>query len=269
MPWYQPVAQPHERAVVLAEHPSDKCRDGKVAQPLIALRRFGEGEVVYLGFNEMWRLRRMYGETYYRRFWSPLIDRLGLSHALGPRKRFVPRLDRESYRVDDDVILTVQAYDREYEPLKASAVDGGSLEAEVLALGPSSLSEARPLSVPALRDGVFEIRFPVYEAGAYRVRAKDPLSGTYHERQFQVTDASAEMRQAVRDEQLQATLAGQTGGHAVTLSDADELAEHLQLLPRREIEVRSFPLWHSPIWFTLIVTLLLTEWTVRKWIHLT
>ncbi len=128
VPWYQPVAQVHERAAVLAEHPTDKCHDGRTAQPLIAIRRFGEGEVVHLGFNEMWRMRRQYGEKYYRRFWSPLIDRLGLSHALGPRKRFVPRLDRESYRVEDDVILSVQAYDQEYEPLQASAIEGGRLK---------------------------------------------------------------------------------------------------------------------------------------------
>jgi hypothetical protein len=269
IPWYQPVAQSHERAVVLAEHPTDKCHDGKTAQPIIAIRRFGEGEVVYLGFNEMWRLRRMYGETYYRRFWSPLIDRLGLSHALGPRKRFVPRLDRESYRIDDDVILTVQAYDREYEPLKASAVDGGALEAEVVALAQTGLSEERELSVPALRDGIFEIKFPVFAAGTYRVRVKDPLSGTSHERQFQVTDASAEMRQAVRDEQLQLALASQTRGRSFTLADAHKLADHVRLEPRTEIDLRSFPLWQSPIWFTLIVALLLTEWAVRKWVHLT
>ncbi len=268
-PWYQPVAQSHERAVVLAEHPTDKCHDGKTPQPIIAIRRFGEGEVVYLGFNEMWRLRRLYGETYYRRFWSPLIDRLGLSHALGPRKRFVPRLDRESYRIDEDVILTVQAYDGEYEPLKASAVDGGALVAEVVAFGQTGLSEERALSVPALRDGIFEIKFPVFAAGTYRVRVKDPLSGTSHERQFQVTDASAEMRQAVRDEQLQFALASQTGGRSFTLDDAHKLADHLRLEPRREIDLRSFPLWQSPVWFTLIVALLLTEWAVRKWVHLT
>jgi hypothetical protein len=101
------------------------------------------------------------------------------------------------------------------------------------------------------------------------VRVKDPLSGTSHERQFQVTDASAEMRQAARDEQMQAALASQTGGKSYTLADAGRLIEDLKLEPHREIDLRTFPLWQAPIWFAFIVILLLVEWTVRKWIHLT
>ena len=58
MNWYYPVANKHDLAEVLAEHPTDKCLDGKTPQPLIAIRRYGKGEVVYLAFNEMWRLRR-------------------------------------------------------------------------------------------------------------------------------------------------------------------------------------------------------------------
>ena len=89
LPWYQPVAAVHEQAFVLAEYPAapgdlgHRCRDGKTPQPLIAIRRYGRGEVVYLAFNEMWRLRRRYGEKYYREFWSQLIYRLGMSHAMG------------------------------------------------------------------------------------------------------------------------------------------------------------------------------------------
>ena len=86
LPWYQPVTGVRDEALVLAEHPSDRCEDGVTPQPLIAARRYGKGEVVYIGFNEMWRLRRKYGERFYRRFWSQLIYRLGMSHAVGPGK---------------------------------------------------------------------------------------------------------------------------------------------------------------------------------------
>jgi len=85
LPWYQPVERPHPMATVLAEHPSETCADGKTRQPLIAMRRYGHGEVVYLAFNEMWRLRRKFGELYYRQFWGQMIHRLALSHALGSR----------------------------------------------------------------------------------------------------------------------------------------------------------------------------------------
>ncbi len=89
LPWYQPVSRLHPLATALAVHPKDMCVDGKTPQPLIAMRRYGRGEVVYLGFDETWRLRRKYGELYYRQFWGQMIHRLGLSHTLGSQKRFV------------------------------------------------------------------------------------------------------------------------------------------------------------------------------------
>ena len=83
LPWYQPVSRPHPLATVLAQHPTDTCVDGKTPQPLIAIRRYGRGEVIYLGFNETWRLRRKYGELYYRQFWGQMIHRLGLEPCPG------------------------------------------------------------------------------------------------------------------------------------------------------------------------------------------
>ncbi|HUQ72471.1 MAG TPA: hypothetical protein VM165_23285, partial [Planctomycetaceae bacterium] len=59
LPWYQPVLRVDPRATVLAEHPTDLCADGKTRQPIIAIRPYGRGEVVYLGMNELWRLRRL------------------------------------------------------------------------------------------------------------------------------------------------------------------------------------------------------------------
>ena len=76
----------HTQASPWPSIPTDMCADGKTPQPLIAVRQYGKGEVVYLGFNETWRLRRKYGEKYYRQFWSQLIYRLGMSHALGSRE---------------------------------------------------------------------------------------------------------------------------------------------------------------------------------------
>ena len=73
VPWFQPVSRKHPQATVLAEHPTLCCADGKERQPLIAIRPYGRGEVVYLGFNEIWRLRRTCGERYYRQFWAQMI----------------------------------------------------------------------------------------------------------------------------------------------------------------------------------------------------
>ncbi|MBI2478087.1 MAG: hypothetical protein HYV60_05405, partial [Planctomycetia bacterium] len=108
LPWYQPVAGVHELAQVLAEHPTDLCEDGKTRQPLIAIRAYGRGQVVYIGFNEMWRMRKRYGDRYYQRFWSQLIYRLGMSHAVGTEKQFVVGFDRPAYAVGAEAIPTTR-----------------------------------------------------------------------------------------------------------------------------------------------------------------
>lgn len=266
LPWYQPVAALHDQAFALAEHPTDKCADGKTPQPIIAIRQYGKGEVVYLGMNEMWRLRKRYGEKYYRQFWSQLIYRLGMSHALGNEKRFVARLDQQQYRVEDKVTLTVEAFSENYEPLTDENLADRTLAAEMTLPG---TGETRLVNVPMLKPGVFEVRLPVFEAGEYSLRVKDPITSKYEERRFEVTGLSAERRQGVRNERLQTDLAQQTGGRAYDLTTVKRLPDDIRLKPITETLVRNYALWSTPLWFTLVVGLLLSEWTIRKLLRLT
>lgn len=265
LPWYQPVAALNDQATVLAEHPTDKLADGKTPQPVIAARQFGRGEVVYLGTNEIWRLRRKYGEQYYRQFWSQMIYRLGMSHALGAAKRFVPRVDRQVYRVEDKVTLTVEAYDENYEPLTNDDLPAGGLTAELTAPPrDGASSQPTPLTIPLLRNGTCETRFPVYAAGEYSIRVTDPVTGQIEERRFEVTDSSAERRRAVRDLRLQEEIAQQSGGRTYDLLSVASLPQDLHLEPLIEKNTRSHALWNTPLWFILIVSLMLGEWITRK-----
>jgi hypothetical protein len=264
LPWYQPIAAIHDQAFVLAEHPTDKCADGKTPQPLIAVRQYGKGQVVYLAFNETWRLRRRYGEKYYRQFWSQLIYHLGMSHALGSDKRFVARIDAQEYRAEDKVLLSVEAYDENYEPLGRDGLADGALTAELV----KPNGDLTPLSVPMLRRGVFELRVPVFAAGQYSLRIKDPITGKSEEQPFEVLPLSAERRRGVRDEKLQHDLAQRTGGRAYDLTTVDQLVQDLNVQPLLERQTRSHGLWTTPLWFGAIVMLMLGEWLGRKMIRL-
>jgi hypothetical protein len=268
--WYQPVAQLHAQAYALAEHPTDTCSDGKTPQPLIAIRQYGAGEVVYLGFNELWRLRRLYGERYYRAFWSQLIYRLGMSHALGADKRFVVRTDRQQYRAEEKVTLTVEAYNENFEALTDEDLPQRTLSAELTVPGQGGgADQVRSLEVPLLRKGVFEARIPVYEPGEFRVRVKDPVTSQYREVRFEVTNVSAERRVGVRNVKLQEDLAAETGGRSYDLTTVSQLADDLQLRSATESYTRSHPLWCTPLWFIALVGLMLGEWFFRKMVHLT
>ncbi len=267
--WYQPVANKHGLAEVLAEHPRDTCHDGQTKQPLIAVRRFGKGEVVYVGFNEMWRLRRRYGEEYYRQFWSQLIYRLGMSHALGNEKRFVVRTDRQKYLVEEKATLTIEAYDENFEPLDEESLDDRTLQAELVIPGTGGAAEqVRPITISQLRRGVFETRLPNFSVGEYSVRVKDPVTGEFSEVRYDVSGASAERRSGVRNIRLQEDLAAQTNGRSYDLTTVSGLVNDLDLRPTVKVEPRNYPLWSTWLWFIPIVGLMLSEWLVRKLINL-
>jgi len=268
LPWYQPVAALNKKATALAVHPFDKCADGETPQPLVAIGRYGKGEVVYLGFNETWRLRKRFGEKYYRQFWSQLIYRLGMSHALGDSKRFVPRLDRQQYRAEDLVTFSVEAYDENYEPLTEESLANRTLRAELLVPGPGGSTQLRELAVPLLRKGQFEARFPVFVPGEYAIRVQDPVTERFEERRFDVTSVSAERSRAVRDEALQRELAGRTQGRSYDLTNLDNFIDDLRAEPRIETKTRNHALWTTPLWFAVIMILMLGEWFARKWIRL-
>jgi hypothetical protein len=274
LPWYQPVARLHPLAsTALAVHPTDTCADGRSPQPLIAMRRYGRGEVVFLGFNETWRLRRQHGERYYRQFWGQLIHRLGLSHAPGAQKRFIVRTDRPRYQPDEQAVLTVEAYDSDFQPLSAATLPQGALFAEWTTTAAASAdAPTRLLGVRPSRDGLFEATLPNLTGGEHRVRVKDPVTGEQHEARFQVARVSAERRQAERNAALALELAEVTGGQAYDLASIDRLVANLD--PPRPVETStsSTPLIFHPwlAWpcFLLIVALMLGEWLGRRWMNL-
>ncbi|MBI4604316.1 MAG: VWA domain-containing protein [Planctomycetes bacterium] len=266
--WYQPVVRLHPLATALAEHPSDTCAGSGAPQPLIALRSYGAGEVVYLAFNETWRLRRKQGERLYRQLWGAMIHRLGLSHALGTQKRFVLRTDRPSYRVDDRVLVTVEAYDADFEPLAGERLPGRKLEAELVLPARAGAPEAQPLALRERREGVFEAEVQVLSSGEHRLRVQDPIAGEMREVAFRVADASVERRTAVRNAALERELAAATGGRCHDLATAAALPAEIEAPETAETSVRVVPLWSTWLLFAAVVALLLGEWLLRKAVNL-
>ncbi len=265
--WYYPVIRARPLATVLLAHPRDTCADGRTPQPLIAAQKVGRGEVIYVGFNELWRLRRKYGDLYYRQFWGQLIHRLAIQHALGADKRFVVRSDHKQYRSGDEVRFSVEAYNADYRPLTEDQIPGGKLEA-FLHLPAGAGGQTRKISLTLLRPGQFEGRTTVFAPGEYRLEVQDPLTNRIVETSFKVSSQSVEKQQARRNKELQDRLASLTGGRSY---DLDQLAELLRNLPQRrekETEIVQIELWNSWLFFGLVVGCLLVEWALRKWLYL-
>jgi hypothetical protein len=271
LPWYQPVKWKHPLATVLAEHPTDMTADGRSHQPLIAVREFPSGgKVVYIGFNETWRLRRKYGEQYYRQFWGQMIQHIGLSNHIGLDKRFVVSTDKLQYKPDDRVRLTVQAYDANFEPLTVDKLPEKNLAAEVLVPSRSEGApvESQTLNISQLTKGIFEIEFPVLTSGGYRVRVKDPITGTPREVTFRVVNLSPERQTAVRNVQVQEQIAAESQGRTYDLETASRIPDEINLKTIRETSTKVFALWSTWLCFGVVVFLMLSEWLARKLINL-
>ena len=270
LPWYQPVRRVESRGTqVLAEHPADKCIDGKTPQPLIAVRQYGRGEVVYVAFDEMWRLRKLNGEGYYRQFWGQLIYRLGLSHVLGSHKRFVVRTDKTQYRSDDQVQVTVEAYDKEFHPLDEKEIPDRRLTAEIVR--PDRDAEgnrAQIFGIPQLKQGIFETRVPVFSGGEYRLRVSDPVANEVVEVNFNVANVSIERRNPIRNVSLQKNIAAETGAKSYDLLDVDKFPDDFQPVRQKETSLEIIPLWSTWLTFGLMMSLLIVEWFVRKRVNL-
>lgn len=260
LPWYQPVLRPHPLATVLATHPTDKTVDREQLQPLIATRRYGKGEVVYIGFNETWRLRKKYGERFYRQFWGQMIYRLGLGRALGQQKRFSPSTDLTTYQTGERVTVTVEAYTKDFKELSVDSLKGRLLRQ--VGVGSQQIDE---ISIPIARDNVvFETSIAALEAGSYRLMVLDPETDTEFEIGFEVTTVSRERLDVVRNTPLQQQLADVTGGQACELFELPELLDGLEAKPLEQYSHRQLPLWNTWLMLILVLGMMHTEWLVRK-----
>ncbi len=268
LPWYQPVQGIQASATVLAEHPTAVCANGK-KQPLIAIRQYGRGEVVYLGFNETWRLRRAHGEELYRRFWKEVMWRLALNHALGANKRFVVQTDQQRYRVDQTVTVTVAAATADYRALSEGDVPGGRLRGEWAPPAAGAQKPAvEPLALTQLQPGLFTTRFVVTAPGEHRVRVIDPVTQKPVAWSFTAYSTSVERESPIRNSALQDAIAAESGGRSCDLKDVRSLLEQIQPALRSETSVEVVSLDNTWACFLAITGLLLVEWLLRKRIGL-
>jgi hypothetical protein len=268
VPWYQPVEGIQPSATVLAEHPTDTCASGK-KQPLIAIRPYGRGEVVYLSFDETWRLRRAHGEELFKRFWKDLMWRLATNHALGANKRFVVQTDLPRYQVDRLVTLNVFAGNADYKALSENEVPGGKLSGQwILPAVGTQKAVAQPLTLTQVQPGHFRTSFIVTAPGEHRVRVIDPVTlKAAPDWTFTVFSTSVERRSPIRDKDLQEKIASESGGRYYDLKDVQALL-NIEPDARTETSVEVVSLVNTWACFLVIAGLLLSEWLLRKRIGL-
>lgn len=257
--WYYPVERAKTTATVLAVHPGEFERNQYGKQVLIALMPFKKGTSLYIGVDELWRLRWTFGSRFHYRFYGEAIRLLATRRLLGGNKRFKIFTDRDTYFVGDPVEISAKVYDREYNPSNA--------EKQVVTIqAPNGQEQSIELGADGEEAGSYVQVVTVYQEGTYRIFAEPPDPGEERpERLFKVEYSSAEMKNPLIDLDTMTAMARESGGAWLPLFELPGLPDRI---PPRSVyvntEVRSEDLWDDTWILFLFTGILAAEWLVRK-----
>lgn len=259
-----PALRPKTLARVLAvsDHPRHENKFGP--RPLIASMLYGRGRVLFVGVEELWRLRRERGDLYFYRFYGEAVRFLAKYKLLGGNERFKILTDRDSYALDDPVRITLDVLDRDYN---RATEPSQTIQLDMPGTDPGT-RERVDLVVPAAgqdEPGVYVRTIVPTRPGQYQLSAQAGGPGEEPaEKLFSVVRSSLEGRDLLLDE---ATL------RSVAESSAGGRYLHLWELPQLEPPKRSKPvptdvrpddLWDNGWTLFLALGLLGAEWLLRK-----
>ena len=223
--------------------------------PLVVGMRYGAGNVLYVATDEIWRWRNGRGETYPERFWVQLLRSLARP-SLG--------IGREEVRIA-------------IEPGRAVVGDTVRVEVELPAGAPPATvaleaipedSRGSAVDIVAMpgSNGLFVAAWSPERAGRWKVRPRDPsLAARAGDGAIlEVTRSDRELRDAEADRPLLESLARETGGRVVRPAEAAAL---VRSLPNRSIRTENplrDPIWNSPLALAILMSLLASEWIIRR-----
>jgi uncharacterized membrane protein len=242
-------------AAVLAEKPDDEFGG---SEPVLAVQRYGKGRSAALATASTWRWQMLLDveDQRHERFWRQFVRWLAAS-APG---RVDLNLDGDRFAPGDEIPLTVDVYDGEYQPLGDVAVRG-------------------TVTDPLGNEQEITFRPDLGEAGTYTATLLPAEEGVYA---LDVSAASGDVLvgeqshsllvRSTREEYYDATLkrpflerlAEAAGGFYYTPGEADALATNLRG-SRTSTSVYTVDyLWDMPFLFGLILMLLSVEWVWRR-----
>jgi len=186
-----PVKSVKPGASVVASFPDPSMRmaDGK-EQPFLVTMPYGKGRVVFLGSDEMRRLRQ-FREVYYERFWMKLARWASAGGRGRQARRGVLVMGRE-FAAGGFVRVEAQLFGPTLEPLPRTA---RAKLASMPADAPNDRREVELTAKPGSGEwaGWFQARFPAATPGDYKLELPIPGSGDVLRGKFTVKATDPEL----------------------------------------------------------------------------
>ncbi len=254
--WYAAAERAKIGAQVLATHDSDSTSFGRV--PLIVTRTVGTGKVLFMGTDGAWRWRKGVEDLYHYRFWGQVVRWMAYQRNMsqGEAMRLFYSPDRPE--AGNVVTLNANVVSTAGDPMRTGTVI-------VQIVSPSGQMDSVRLA-PAGEDswGLFTGSFVPTEGGQYKLVTSCAETGGRLETIISVLGQEKELiGQPARVDVLK-EIAQVTRGQLTTVSEIQNLVDHIAAMPEPEPIIRRFRLWSHPAWGGLIVLLLGGFWTGRK-----
>lgn len=257
--WVAKVSRPKPAAEVLMidPDPGKESRFGKM--PVIALQQYGQGQVMYIGTDNLWRWRKNVGDLYHSAIWGQIAQRLAMLHVLGGSKRTRLSTDRKSYVTGERVQVFARLQTAGAEPLQEPSVKG------VYGLRGGGKSTEVVLRAAPDHPGLYRGEFLAGLAGQYQFFMEQDLDTPLD---FSVTEPKFEYGETAMNESLLRDIATTTGGAFFREEDLFKLPETIAAKTERVKSPLEVELWSSPLYFILMLLVLASEWVLRKMSYL-
>ncbi|MDG3005536.1 VWA domain-containing protein [Paludisphaera mucosa] len=254
--WYLEAPRKKPGALVLVDHASATGSDGKL--PLILYQFAGSGRTMFHAFDDTWRWRFRSGDRYFGRFWVQTIRFLARSRLAGKRQAEL-QTDRRAYERGQPIQIRVRFPNPGLVPLD----DETSVQVERQGGAGRTLKLRRS---PTARN-VFEGVLSQAAEGEYTARLLPPpvLDGPIPTAGFRVESPAGEFEKVQMNESELRRAAAATAGAYYPATAAAGLLGDLPKPSKVPLETDPpIPLWNSWPILALFLTLLASEWILRK-----
>lgn len=228
--------------------------------PVMALHRYGAGEVLFVGTDNFWRWRKNTGDRYHAMLWGQIVQRMAGNRLLTESPRVSLESNQRSYRSGDRVQVYARLFNRNWEPRMDTEVPAVLVSAN----DPDQRREVFLQAVPG-QPGLYRTEFSAGEGGNYRLALSGDEVSTLD---FTVRDDQRELSRAAMNEGLLQELASQTGGQFVRLDGLGELPAAITNRTASVTQKSEVDLFASPLVFAFILLLITMEWVLRKFSEL-
>jgi hypothetical protein len=256
--WFAEAQDLKPGARVLAEHPTRTTRDGRPL-PIFVMQYVGAGKVLFHAIDETWRWRWRVGDLYFARYWIQTIRYLCRSKLAESGGNVTLTADRRQYAQGESVQLRARFADERLAPAEDNGVT-------VMVEQPGQQTQRLQLHRASMGRGTFEGMLNRPLPGSYHAWIVAPgVEGRAPAVDFIVSPPPGEFAHVRMDESALRDAAKLTGGRYYDFQTAGKLLRDLP--PGRQVPVETLPpkpLWNKWPLVLLFITLLISEWLLRK-----